>query len=133
MESPNLQQKIATRFAEQADKIAKQMAFKIGTPSDSQDISQEEEVRLWNDSPHGKDKDSITEASRKLLSQNMPVDQIVDNIFPNRRKMMMQGRPNPTEWVQFAEKMKTLTESGEYDNAALPDIGPVQGLSTNPY
>lgn len=133
-ENPNLQEKIATRFASMADKVARQMAERIGTPTDSQEISLGEELRLWNDSPHGTDPQAIHDAASKLLMQNMPIDQIMDNIYPNRRKMMMQGRPNPEEWVKYSEKMKQHTESGEYDDAMeLPNVKGTSGLSINPY
>lgn len=108
MAKQNLQERAAHIFSERADRIAKRIAEKIGQPTGVKNVGLDEELRLWNLRDPSQDPSA-------LLQQNMPIDQIVDAVFPYRRKMVMFGRPDPKDQVEYAEKMAALTKERGVD------------------
>lgn len=99
----NIQERIAEELKRKADPIARDIAHRMGKATDTQEINQEEELRLWSA------RDTSVDPT-ELLAQGMPIDQIVDAVYPNRRKMVTYTRPNPKDQVSYAERMAKLVE-----------------------
>lgn len=116
--SLNLQERVAERFSEEADKIAKAIAAAIGKPTDTQTVTTEEEIELWME-------EGITqeEASELFRTGTAELDQILDMRYPNRRFMMTFQKPEPQEQIRFAERMKKATEGYKRpEPGSLPSV-----------
>lgn len=99
-------EQVAKTLKESVDKMAMDMADQMGNPTDVTDLTQEEEVQLWNEVGVDPQTGQPYNPS-ELLDQGMTMKQILDLARPNRSKMYAYRRPNPKDWVDYAEKMKS--------------------------
>ncbi len=110
----SLAERVAEVFKERADAAAHAVAEKLGVPTDRTSVSEAQEIEMWTFSPHADPQAVATE----LLMQNMPPDQIVDQVYPWRSKMVKHSRPDPKQQVQYAERMKKLSAGYTESNPA---------------
>ena len=107
----NLQERAAKLFMERADTVAQRMDDKIGTPARVGNVDTQEELEFWwTRNP--------TVDESELLSQGMPIDQILDQVYPYRRQMYMFGRPEPDQQIEYADRMRRLSAEHGYPKAA---------------
>ncbi len=120
-QSLNYQERIANTLRERAEPIAQAIAAQLGPPSDAKSVDTKKMLELWNhrqliDPQTGKEVNPS-----ELLSSGMPIEQIVDTVYPYRRKMVTFGRPDPNEQVKFAARMSKLADKYTADAEDLPE------------
>lgn len=106
-EPNNLFEKAANIVKDEAERIAQGMANYVGEPSDTKDLTIEDEIDLW-------DEVGIDPATggpynfNELVMNGMPPRQAIQLARPNRLKMIQYRRPNPKDQVEYAKRMKEL-------------------------
>jgi hypothetical protein len=104
----NYQEQVADRFKSRAEAIALQIASAMGQASGTETLDPQKEIDMWN---HRVDVDQAGNPvnASDLFAKGMPIEQVVDAIYPYRRRMTEYSRPNPSDRVKYAERMKKLT------------------------
>lgn len=104
----NYQEQVADRFRNRAEAIALQIASSMGTASNTETLDPAKELEMWNHRVDFDQEGQPVNAS-DLLAKGMPPEQLVDAIYPFRRRMTEYSRPNPSDRVKYAERMKKLS------------------------
>lgn len=115
----NYQQRVAENFRQRADSVAQHIASRLGTPSDSTSITLEKQIEMWKFKVDHDPETGQPINAQDLMNQGMPIEQVVDKVFPYRSKMVNFQRPNPQDRVQFAEKMNKLAYPDQMDTREL--------------
>lgn len=117
----NYQERIANAIRQRAEPVAAAIAAQIGPASGTKNVDTKTMLNLWN---HRQQYDPETGQEinpTELLSQGMPIEQIVDKVYPYRRKMVTFGRPDPQEQVKFAERMSKMSAQYLTEDVEMPE------------
>lgn len=101
--SKGFEDAVLDRILSMVDPMVDGMAGTMGMPPGAKKYSQREIDELWNASPIA-DPDQRARTMFDLYHQGVPIGEITDQVYPNRRKVIETSRPNPDERIQFAQQ-----------------------------
>lgn len=112
-QNKNYQEQVAEAFKNRAQLIAEQIASSMGPPSNSQNLTKEQMLSMWHERAAFHPETGEPLDPEALFQQGMPIEQIVDLVYPYRSRMTKFGRPDPRQQVAFAEKMNRWSEGDD--------------------
>lgn len=96
-------QKIVNEYKAFGDALGQQ----LGGTSDTQRYSDADQLKMWNSSPIA-DPAQRAQAMYDLYQQGVQPEAIIDQIYPERRKLITAGRPDLAAQIKYAEQMDRL-------------------------
>lgn len=113
----------------QVDTLAAAIAGGMGMPPGGKRYTQREQDEEWNFSPIA-DPRTRLETMAQLLMLGKSTEEITDQIYPKRRKLIETGRPRHEDRQAFARQMKA--RMAKLATEMLEAGPPAQGVPPSP-
>jgi hypothetical protein len=123
---------VLERILGQVDAMVDGMAGTMGTPPGAQKYSQREQEEMWNASPVA-DPEQRAQQMMQMYQQGIAagtdpkalVEQITDQVYPNRRKLIESGRPRIDDQITYAKQMeRQLARRARDQGVHIPGVEP---------
>jgi hypothetical protein len=89
------------------DPMADAMAEKMGGSLGTQKYSEADQLKIYNASPIA-DPNERAQTMLQMFQQGIHPEDITDQVYPERRKLIKAGRPKIQDQVQYAKQMDRL-------------------------
>lgn len=89
------------------DQMADAVAQRLGVGGNIQRYSDAEQATMWNSSPIA-DPEQRAQTMMQMFQQGMSVEDITDQVYPQRRKLIATGRPKLADQIQYAQQMDRM-------------------------
>jgi hypothetical protein len=123
-EDKGFEQNVIDGIVQGLDMFADALGQSMGMPPGAQKYSQREQDEMWNFSPIAS-PDERAQQMMALYQQGMSVEEITDQIYPNRRKLIESGRPKIEDRIKFAKQMdrRMAKLASQYQETAGGETG----------
>lgn len=105
--SQSFEDAFASRVLGMIDPMSEAVAQSMGLGGDTQTYSEADQLKMWNASPIA-DPDQRAQQMLTMYQQGMHPEDITDQIYPQRRKLIQTGRPKIADQIQYAQQMDRL-------------------------
>lgn len=105
--SQSFEDAFASRVLGMIDPMSEAVAQSMGLGGDTQTYSEADQLKMWNASPIA-DPDHRAQQMLTMYQQGMHPEDITDQIYPQRRKLIQTGRPKIADQIQYAQQMDRL-------------------------
>lgn len=99
------EQAVQDRILDMTDAMVDAAGGLMGMPPGGKRYTPTEQAEMWNASPIA-DPEQRARQMLQLYQQGVPIGDITDQIYPNRRKLIETGRPNLPEQQKFSDQME---------------------------
>lgn len=123
-ENSGFEEAVVDRLLNMFDPFVDGMAGQMGMPSGATRYSQRDVDEMWSFSPVP-DPEQRAKQMADLYHQGVPIEDITDQMYPNRRKIIETGRPRVAEQIAFAKQQeRRMARMARDEGHHIPDVEP---------